>query len=74
MHLLRGRWQERGARPPGSYLDEAVPTGDKPMFTFTIANFSHLLFTCLSVFPNSSVTLGLGKTSEVYHAFLLLFF
>lgn len=49
-------WEE--AWPPGLLSDEALPIDDKPMFTFTTANFSHFLFAYVSVFPNSPVLLS----------------
>lgn len=50
-----GPLQWEGARPPGSLSHEALPVDDKSMWTFTIATFSHFLFACLSVFPDSPV-------------------
>lgn len=44
--MVRLQWE--WSRPPCAFSDEALSKGDKPMFTYTIANFSH--FCCLPIF------------------------
>lgn len=56
MSSINGPLQWEEAQPPGFLSDEALPIDDKPMFTFTIANFSYFLFAFVSVFPNLPVT------------------